>query len=75
MTENVEVAVVGANFEEGMLGSVPLIDYFLDKIFAMIQSKAEWPLVALAARVALDMHLHLTRSPDGFFSHVLQDLQ
>jgi hypothetical protein len=59
MTENVEVAVVGANLEEDVLWTVPLIDYFLDKVFAMIQSKANWPFVALAARVAVNLQLHL----------------
>ena len=59
MTENVEVAVVGTNLEEDVLWTVPLIDYFLHKIFAMIQSKANRPFVPLAARVALNMQLHL----------------
>jgi len=59
MTENVEVAVVGANLEEDVLWTVPLVDYFLHKIFAMIQSKANWLFVPLPARVALNMQLHL----------------
>jgi hypothetical protein len=59
MPENVEVAVVGTNLEDDVLRAVPLIDYFLHKIFPMIQSKANWPFVPLAARVAVNVQLHL----------------
>ncbi len=59
MTEDVEVAVVGTNLEGDVLWTVPLVDYFLHKIFAMIQSKANWPFVTLSARVALNLQLHL----------------
>jgi hypothetical protein len=59
MTENVEVAVVGTNLEEDVLWAVPLVDYFLYKIFVMIQSEANWSFVPLPARVTLNMHLHL----------------
>lgn len=71
MTENVEVAVVGTNLEEDVLWTVPLVDYFLHKIFAMIQSKANWPFVPLPARVALNMQLHLiivAQEPCGCFA-------
>src|SRR5215472_13739144 len=59
MTENVEIAVVGTNLEEDVLWTVPLVDYFLHKIFAMIQPEANGSFVPLPARVALNMHLHL----------------
>lgn len=60
MTENVEVAVVGTNLEEDVLWTIPLIDYFLHKILAMIKLKANWPFVPLAARVALNPQPHFT---------------
>jgi hypothetical protein len=40
MTENVEVAVIGPKLEELMLRAVPLIDYFLNEIFVIVQLKA-----------------------------------
>ena len=41
MTQNIEVAVVGSEFEELMFGAVPLIDYFLHEIFVVVQLKAK----------------------------------
>jgi hypothetical protein len=58
MTENVEVVVVGAKLEEGVFWTVPLVDYLFYEIFAITQSKANWPFVGLAARVAVNVHLH-----------------
>jgi hypothetical protein len=59
MTENVDIAVVGTEFEEDVFWTVPLVDYFLYDIFAITQSKANWPFLALAPRVAVNVQLHL----------------
>ena len=59
MAKNVEVAIVCMNLEEDVFWTVPLIDYFLDKIFAITQSKTNWPFAPCAARVALNVQLHL----------------
>src|SRR5215471_11420348 len=58
MTEDVEVAVVGANLEEDVFWTVPLVDDFLHKVFAMTHAKANWPFVPGPARIALNMQLH-----------------
>jgi len=59
MPDDIDVAVVGTELEEDLLWTVPLIDDFLDEVFAITQLKAHWPLVALPARVAVDAQLHL----------------
>jgi beta-phosphoglucomutase-like phosphatase (HAD superfamily) len=61
MTENVEVAVIGSQFEEDVFRAVPLVEYFLDKIFAPTHLKANWPFVCLAACITLnvDPHRHI----------------
>jgi hypothetical protein len=37
LPKNVEVAIVGADFEEGAIGAVPLVDNFLDRIRMPVQ--------------------------------------
>src|SRR5215469_8212575 len=59
MPDDVDVAVVGAELEEDLSWTVPLIDDFLDEIFAIAQLKAHWPFVALPACVAVYAQLHL----------------
>jgi hypothetical protein len=49
MAENVEVAIVGTKLEEDVFWTVPLVQYFLYEIFAIIQSKADWPFVHFGA--------------------------
>jgi hypothetical protein len=59
MTDNVNVAVVGAELEEDVLWTVPLVDDFLYVIFAIAQLKANWPFVALPAGIAVNVQPHL----------------
>jgi hypothetical protein len=49
MAKNVEVAIVGKKLEEDVFWTVPLVQYFLYEIFAIIQSKSDWPFVRLGA--------------------------
>jgi len=49
MAENVEVAIVGAKLKEDVFWTVPLVQYLLYEVFAILQSKAHWPLVRFAA--------------------------
>ena len=49
MAENVEVAIVGTKLEEDVFWTVPLVQYFLYEIFAIIQPKADWPFVRFDA--------------------------
>jgi hypothetical protein len=55
MAENVEVAIVGTKLEEDVFWTVPLVQYFLYEIFAIVQSKADWPFVRFAAGIALNV--------------------
>jgi hypothetical protein len=59
MTDNVDVAVVGTELEEDVFWTVPLVDDFLYEVIAIAELKANWPLVALPARVAVNTQLHL----------------
>ena len=59
MPDDVDVAVVGTELEEDLFWTVPLIDDFLDEIFAMTQLKAHRPFVTLPARVGMHAQLHL----------------
>ena len=45
MADNVKVGIVGAELEEDVFWTVPLVQYLLYEIFAIIQSKADWPFV------------------------------
>ena len=45
MAENVEVAIVGTELKEDVFWTVPLVQYFFYEIFAIIQAKADWPLI------------------------------
>ena len=58
MTENVKVTVIGSELEEFVFRAIPLIDHLLHKIFALVQSKPKWSLVAFATCVTLDEQLH-----------------
>jgi len=49
MAENVEGAIVGTKLEEDVFWTVPLVQYCLYEIFAIIQSKADWPFVHCGA--------------------------
>ena len=59
MPDDLNVGVVGTELEEDLFWTVPLVDNFLDEIFAMTQLKANWPFVALPARIAVYAQLHL----------------
>jgi hypothetical protein len=58
MANDVEVAIVGPDFEEGMIGAVPSIDHLLDLVFVIVQLKAKWSLVGLATGITLNVEPH-----------------
>jgi hypothetical protein len=49
MADNVEVAFVGTKLEQDVFWTVLLVQYFPFEIFAIIQSKADWPFVRFGA--------------------------
>jgi hypothetical protein len=63
MAENVEVAIVGTELEEDVFWTVPLVQYFLYEIFAIIQSKADWPFVRFGPGITLNLQLHFHHYP------------
>lgn len=59
MPENIEVLVVRSNLKEDVFWAVPLVQYFLDKMFVPIQLKANRSFVRLAASITLNVQPHL----------------
>ena len=47
MTKNVKVAIVGAEFKEGVVRTVPSINDLVDQVFTSIQFEAYGTLVGL----------------------------
>jgi hypothetical protein len=53
--QDVEIAVVGANFVKGIVWAVPLIQYLLDQILATLKSKPNRPFVSLSPGIAIHL--------------------
>jgi hypothetical protein len=60
MAKDVEVAIVRPNFEIRVLGSIPLIQKFLDNIIVIIKLKVDGTLVSLHSAVTLHVHTRLS---------------
>ena len=58
MSKNVQVSVVGPDFEEMVVRAVPLIDDFLHEVLMFAKPKADGALVRLLAGVALHNQIH-----------------
>jgi hypothetical protein len=58
MPKDIEVIVICPELEEDVLGAVPLVEYFLDKILTSAELKANRSFVCLAACITLDAKLH-----------------
>src|SRR5208283_1427662 len=61
--QNVEIAVICADFEISIGRSVPLVQHFLDHVLVPVQPKANRPFVRRSTGIAIHLQLHLTRSP------------
>jgi hypothetical protein len=60
MFKDVQVRIIRANFVEGIIGSVPLIQDFLNQVFLLVHAKAKRPLFRFVPRVGLHLHSHDT---------------
>src|SRR5271157_4760549 len=60
--QDVEIAVICADFVKAFLRAVPLIQYFLDHVLVPVQPKANRPFVCRPTRVAIHFQLHLFHS-------------
>jgi hypothetical protein len=58
MPENIEIFVVSSDLKKDVLWTVPLVQYFLDKMFVPIQLKANRPFICLAAGITLNVQPH-----------------
>jgi hypothetical protein len=59
LTEDVEVAVIGSDLEESVVGPVPLVKNLLNYPQLVSQVKPYWSLVRLASGIAFHAQLHL----------------
>ena len=62
VTQDIQVAIVGADFKEVVVRAVPLIEHFLNQILTLAQLKPHRPLVRPSAGIALYSHDHLFKS-------------
>jgi len=60
--QDIEIAVVRAYFVKGILRAVPLVQYFLDHVLAILKPKSNRPFVRRPPRVAIHFQLHLLHS-------------
>ena len=56
------LAVIGMDFEKGVLRPVPLVQYLVDHIFVAVHTKAYWPFVRRPPGVAIHFQFHLLHS-------------
>jgi len=61
MPEDVEIAIIRANFEEDVVWPEPLVEHLPDRVLVRVQPKAHGPLVRLPPRIAFDRdpHIHI----------------
>jgi hypothetical protein len=55
---DVEIAIIHADFAKHMLRPVPLIHHFLNRVLVLAQPKANGPFIRLPPRVALHLDSH-----------------
>ena len=60
--QDIEVAVIGANFVKGVLRAVPLVKYLLDHVLTILKPKSNRPFVGRSSGVAVHFQLHLFHS-------------
>jgi len=56
--EDVEVAIVGVDLEEQVLGAIPLVDNFVDDVLVIAHAEAYGALTFFMAGVAVDVEFH-----------------
>lgn len=55
MSQHVEIAIIGANLKEGIVGAVPLVEDFFYQVSPILQLKTNGLLVSFLSRVTLDV--------------------
>jgi hypothetical protein len=58
LPQNIEIAVIGAQFEKDLLRPEPLVEHLVNHVLAVIDAKTNWSLVCLSSRVAIDFQFH-----------------
>ena len=51
--QDIEIAVICANFVKGILRAVPLVKYLFDHVLAILKPKSNWPFVRRPSGVAV----------------------
>src|SRR5208283_4364726 len=68
--QDIEIAVICANFVKRVLRAVPLVEYLLDHVLAILKPKSDRPFVSRPSGVAVHFQLHLLHS----YAYTLQPL-
>lgn len=58
MTQDVSVAIIGPDFEPGVVRTAPLVDYFLHPILMPINAKKDGAFVGFSAGITFDQQFH-----------------
>ncbi len=56
--QNIEIPIIGLDFEEEVFGTVPLIDYFFHEVLVFAHTKTDRPFTLLVTGIAVDLELH-----------------
>jgi hypothetical protein len=57
--QNVEIAVIGANFVKGILWAIPLVEDLFDQVLMPVQSKTDGFFVRLPPGIAIHLEFHV----------------
>jgi len=61
LSQDIEIAVIRANFVKGIMWSVPLVQDLLDQVFMLRESKTNGPFIRFSAGVAIHLQLYILR--------------
>jgi len=60
--QDIEIAVIGTDFEIGIGRSVSLVKHLLDHVLAILKPKSNRPFVRRSTGIAVHFQLHLLHS-------------
>jgi|SRR5205807_999979 len=70
--QNIEIAVIRADFVNGILRAIPLIEDFLDRVFVPVEAKTDGPFVRFPTGIAIHLEFHiLTQSRTALATWVI----
>jgi hypothetical protein len=59
LPQDVEIAVVRADFEEGIMRAIPVVEYLINQVFVPAKSKPNRPFFRFSAGIAINLKLQI----------------